>query len=79
VVADGQVVAQLPLPFAGLISTSDAVTLCRQLHEVNAAARQLGCKLPSPFITLSFLALSVIPEIRITDQGVFDVLKQEFV
>lgn len=79
VVADGQVVAQLPLPFAGLISTSDAVTLCRQLHEVNAAAQQLGCKLPSPFITLSFLALSVIPEIRITDQGVFDVLRQEFV
>lgn len=79
VVHDGQVLAQLPLPFAGLISTADAATVCKQLAEVNAAARQLGCQLPSPFITLSFLALSVIPEIRITDQGVFDVVKQEFV
>ena len=79
VVADGKVLALLPLPVAGLISTSDSITVCRQLSEVNAAAGQLGCRLPSPFITLSFLALSVIPEIRITDQGLFDVVRQEFV
>jgi adenine deaminase len=79
VVENGQVLAQLPLPFAGLISTADAATVCRQLAEIHAAARGLGCALPSPFITLSFLALSVIPQLRITDQGLFDVERQAFV
>ncbi|MDX1947785.1 MAG: adenine deaminase [Pirellulaceae bacterium] len=79
VVADGQVLAQLPLPLAGLISTADARTVCRQLAEIHAAAKSLGCVLPSPFLTLSFLALPVIPELRITDQGLFDVTRQAFV
>ena len=71
--------AQLPLAFAGLISTADSATVCRQLADIHAAARSLGCPLPNPFITLSFLALSVIPELRITDQGLFDVVRQAFV
>jgi adenine deaminase len=79
VVADGRVVARTPLPIAGLISRDDAATVCRQMAEVERAARQVGCSLPSPFGTLSFLALSVIPELRITDQGLFDVTRQAFV
>lgn len=79
VVADGRVVARMPLAIAGLISREDAATVCRQMAELHRAAQQLGCPLPSPFGTLSFLALSVIPELRITDQGVFDVSRQEFV
>ena len=77
--ADGVVQASLPLAIAGLISTASADTVCRQLEHVNAAARSLGCLLSAPFGALSFLALPVIPELRITDQGLFDVVRQEFV
>ncbi len=79
VVAEGKVVARTLLEIAGLMSRADAATVCRQMDEVHRAARKLGCPLPSPFGTLSFLALSVIPELRITDQGLFDVVRQEFV
>jgi adenine deaminase len=78
VAAEGKVQAQLPLPIAGLLSTETAGTVCRQWGEVYDAARTLGCGLASPFGTLSFLALPVIPELRITDQGLFDVSKQRF-
>lgn len=79
VVENGEVRALLPLAIAGLISTAHADVVCRQLEEVNAAAHSLGTTLAAPFGTLSFLALPVIPDLRITDQGVFDVAKQEFV
>lgn len=77
--ADGQILATLPLPLAGLISTARAEVVCDELKQIGAAAAQLGCPLPSPFGTLSFLALPVIPEIRITSQGLYDVGRQEFV
>src|SRR5206468_637060 len=64
--ADGTVCSQLPLPIAGLLSEERADTVCHQLEQVHAAARSLGCVLPAPFGTLSFLALPVIPELRIT-------------
>jgi len=77
--SDGEVRASLPLPVAGLLSVEPAEVVCRQLAEVYAAAHSLGCDLASPFGTLSFLALPVIPELRITDQGLFDVVRQRFV
>jgi adenine deaminase len=79
VVGDGSVLAQLPLPVAGLLSVETADAVCRQLRDVRQAAHGLGCPLACPLGTLSFLALSVIPELRITDQGLFDVCRQEFV
>jgi adenine deaminase len=79
VVAEGNVRAFLPLPVAGLLSLESALSVCRQLDEVNRAAAALGCPLEAPFGTLSFLALPVIPELRITTRGVFDVVKQEFI
>jgi adenine deaminase len=79
VASDGAVLARLPLPVAGLLSTEPADTVCRQLTEVDRAAQSLGCPLNAPLGTLSFLALSVIPELRITDQGLFDVRTQQFV
>ncbi len=79
VVSQGEVLAVLPLPVAGLLSVESALSVCRQLDEVNHALGTLGCPLEAPFGTLSFLALPVIPELRITTQGVFDVNKQEFV
>jgi adenine deaminase len=78
VAAGGAVRALLPLPVAGLISTEGAHAVCRQLRQVNQEAQALGCGLGSPFGTLSFLALPVIPELRITDQGLFDVRRQAF-
>ena len=79
VVQEGRRSAHLPLPVAGLLSTEPAEAVCSQLLHVRKAARELGCPLTCPFGTLSFLALSVIPELRITDQGLFDVVEQEFV
>ncbi len=79
VASGGTVRALLPLPVAGLLSLQDADTVCRQLDEVNQAAHALGCPLEAPFGTLSFLALPVIPELRITAQGVFDVREQRFI
>jgi adenine deaminase len=76
--ASGHVQAILPLPVAGLLSGGDADQVCRQLEEVKRAAHALGCPLDAPFGTLSFLALPVIPELRITTHGVFDVLEQRF-
>ena len=79
VVADGQVQAELPLPVAGLMSAADARTVRQELEQVRAGAAGLGCRLPCPFGTLSFLALPVIPELRITAHGLFDIRSQEFV
>jgi adenine deaminase len=79
VAAGGEVRACLPLPIAGLLSTQSADTVCQELGQVREAARALGCRLAEPFGTLSFLALPVIPELRITDRGMFDVRRQEFV
>jgi adenine deaminase len=77
-VADGAVQAVVPLPVAGLLSLESGETVCRQLDEINRVTRALGCPLEAPFGTLSFLALPVIPELRITTRGLFDVSKQEF-
>ncbi|NNF44277.1 MAG: adenine deaminase [Phycisphaerales bacterium] len=73
VVQDGVVTARLPLPLAGLMATEPVEVVRRQLQAIDAAARALGCPLPSPFGTLSFLPLTVIPKLRITDAGLFDV------
>ena len=79
VASGGEARALLPLPVAGLLSVEHYDVVCRQLRDVNEAARELGCSLASPFGTLSFLALPVIPELRITAQGLFDVRNQRFV
>jgi adenine deaminase len=78
VAAEGTMRARLPLPIAGLLSTAAADVVCKQLQDVNQAAQALGCPLAVPFGILSFLALPVIPELRITDQGLFDVQHQQF-
>jgi adenine deaminase len=73
VVADGKVVASLALPIAGLLSTEPLEVVADSLELLEQQARQLGTRLPSPFATLSFLALPVIPELRLTDRGLVDV------
>ena len=78
VTAGGKVLASLALPVAGLMSDQDASTVARQYQKLSNAAREIGCILSSPFMTMSFLALPVIPELRITDKGLVDVDKLEF-
>ncbi|MBN1488816.1 MAG: adenine deaminase [Phycisphaerae bacterium] len=73
VVADGKVLADLPLPIGGLMSDQPAREVADGLGRVRAAARELGCGLRRPFMALSFLSLSVIGAIKLTDRGLIDV------
>jgi adenine deaminase len=73
VVAQRQAIAALPLPIAGLLSDEPLEKVVQQLGAVETAAAELGCSLGSPFSTLSFLALPVIPQLRLTDLGLVDV------
>ena len=79
VVLDGKVLASLPLPLAGLMSGAPVAQVNHQLEALHGAAKILGCKIPDPFMTLSFLSLPVIPELKITDKGLVDVNQFKFV
>ena len=70
---DGKVIARLPLPICGLLSTNKAEKVSRQFDALERAARRLGSLPPAPFAILSFIALPVIPELRLTDMGIVDV------
>jgi adenine deaminase len=73
-VLDGSVVAEVALPLAGLMSDRPAAEVADALHALNgAAAERLGVTVDEPFMQLSFLALSVIPQLRLTDGGLVDV------
>ncbi len=73
VAAGGRVLAGLPLPIAGLLSDEPLEVVVDKLEKLEQVATDLGTTLPSPFSTLSFLALPVIPELRLTDLGLVDV------
>lgn len=74
VVCDGgKVVASMALPIAGLISDKPLQVVAQEFSKVDRAAHELGTRLPAPFATLSFLALPVIPELKLTDLGLVDV------
>lgn len=79
VVRDGKILAEMPLPIAGLMSVETYETVREQLRELRRAAEQLGTKLEEPFLQLAFVALPVIPHLKITDKGLVDVDKFEFV
>jgi len=74
VAADGKILASLPLPIAGLLSQEPAETVAAKIKELERLAGDLGCQTPSPFSILSFLALPVIPELKLTDMGLVDVM-----
>ncbi len=75
-VADEEgVLAALPLPVAGLMSDAPIEATAAGLERLAAAARALGCRLPEPFMTLSFMALPVIPKLKLTDRGLVDVVR----
>jgi adenine deaminase len=72
-VSEGRVLASLAAPIAGLLSTQPMEKVADEMETLESRARDLGCDLPAPFATLSFLALPVIPSLRLTDLGLVDV------
>jgi adenine deaminase len=73
-VNNGKVRAELALPIAGLVSDRPLKEVIERIAALNAAARAMGCELDAPFMTLSFLSLSPIPELKLTDQGLIDAV-----
>jgi adenine deaminase len=71
--------AELPLPVAGLLSDAPLAEMVDASRACVAAAEALGCTFPASFQTMSFLALSVIPKLKITDRGLIDVDEFEIV
>ena len=74
-VSEGRPLAVLPLPIGGLMSDAPIEKVCQHIDALLEAAGQLGSFLENPFMTLSFLALPVIPQLKITDHGLVDVDK----
>jgi len=79
VVRDGRVLAELALPVAGLMSLKPFEQVRDDLVDLRAAAASLGVTLEEPFLQLAFLALPVIPALKITDRGMVDVVKFEII
>ncbi|AKR56615.1 Adenine deaminase [Devosia sp. H5989] len=79
VAQEGRITAELALPIAGLMSLEPFEAVARQLEHMRGAAQALGCVLPEPFLQVAFLALPVIPHLKMTDRGLFDVDAFDFV
>jgi adenine deaminase len=75
----GRVVEELPLPVAGLMSDQPLAVVHKRMHSMESRLAGMGVTMSAPFMTLSFLALSVIPELKITDRGLVDVARFELV
>lgn len=78
VVVDGKVVSFLPLPVAGIVSDSEPDELAKQEKELEEAAKAIGSNLPDPIFYLSFLPITAIPDLAITDGGTVDYTKLEY-
>ncbi len=74
-----EVLAELPLPVAGLLSEQNSAQVITALQKMNQAAHDLGCSLPAPFMSLSFISLPTVPELGLTDIGLVDVSKHEII
>jgi adenine deaminase len=78
-VADGGTTDVLPLPIAGLMSAGPCAEVAEVYARLDTAAKQMGSKLRAPYMTLSFMALLVIPSLKLSDKGLFDGERFEFV
>jgi adenine deaminase len=79
VVDGGKVVARLALPVGGLMSDAPVEAVAREYDALLAAARSIGASLADPFMAMSFMALEVIPSLKLTEQGLVDVERFGFV
>lgn len=78
-IVDGDFEDSLALPIAGLMTNEDSHEVAEKLEKLHKTAADFGCKLDSPFMTMSFMALLVIPAIKISDKGLFDCINFEFI
>ncbi|MDD5360530.1 MAG: adenine deaminase [Ignavibacteria bacterium] len=78
VVIDGKAEV-LPLPVAGIMSADDGFKVAEKYSSINKLPAELGCKLHSPYMTMSFMALLVIPSLKLSDKGLFDGTNFKFV
>lgn len=78
-VKNNKEIIKLPLPIAGIMSASDGETVASLWETLTEELKQMGCKLDSPFMTLSFMSLIVIPELKIGEQGLFDYEHFKFI
>jgi adenine deaminase len=79
VVENDRILASVPLPIAGLMSDMPLEDVRDRIEAMAGAAQGMGCTLPDPLMTMSFLALPVIPELKLTDKGLVDVTKFQLV
>lgn len=78
-VQDGETMGLLELPIAGLMADEMSEIVCGKIERLQRAWKTLGCALDSPFMSLSLLALPVLPELRITGKGLVDVKEFKFI
>lgn len=78
-VKDGEVIALLPLPIAGLMSDQPVERVAVLVEKLDQAWKDLGCPLVSPFMTMALLALAVLPELRLTNRGLVDTVNFQIV
>lgn len=78
VAVDGKKMEILPLPVGGLMSDKDGVEIAANYEKADAMAKKLGSPLRAPFMTLAFMSLLVIPELKLGDKGLFEILKFSF-
>ncbi|MEA3479722.1 MAG: adenine deaminase C-terminal domain-containing protein, partial [Bacteroidota bacterium] len=76
--SDGEEDMHIPLPLAGLMAQDDGYKVASMYESIDHKAKQLGSTLRAPFMTLSFMALLVIPELKLSDEGLFDGKKFAF-
>lgn len=79
VVADGESILELSLPIAGIMTDKDGMEVARIWDHLIKKLDNMGCRLSSPFMTLSFMALIVIPELKIGEKGLFEYSKFNFI
>jgi len=79
IAVDGETVDSLPLPIAGLMANQSLQKTREKLENLVRISKELGSQLENPFMTLSFMALPVIPELKLTDKGLFDLSSFSFV
>ena len=71
-VRDGKVLGKVELPIAGIMSDKPLAQMDKDVHKLELAWEELGCSLPSPFMTMSIIPLACLPELRLTNKGIVD-------
>ena len=78
-VADGKILGHVPLPIAGLMSDRPLEEMSEKIEHLETAWKDMGCELPSPFMTMALIPLACLPETRLTNRGLVDCRTFQFI